>query len=99
MRCGTGSKSWVSSDEYQPPEWLRRFVAGLESLKIVQGGDAHIARLLGADPHTVAKGRRCDESAQPPIGIDWACFSHKAWPISAELFATCKASVWMMPRW
>jgi hypothetical protein len=39
-------------------ERQRRFFAGLESLKIGQGGDARIAQLLGVDPHTVAKGRR-----------------------------------------
>jgi len=39
-------------------ERQRRFFAGLESLKIGQGGDARIANLLGVDPHTVAKGRR-----------------------------------------
>jgi len=39
-------------------ERQRRFFAGLESLKIGQGGDARIAHLLGVDPHTVAKGRR-----------------------------------------
>ncbi|MHB8565354.1 MAG: hypothetical protein ACYDDA_15805 [Acidiferrobacteraceae bacterium] len=39
-------------------ERQRRFFAGLESLKIGPGGDARIARLLGVDPHTVAKGRR-----------------------------------------
>jgi hypothetical protein len=39
-------------------ERQRRFFAGLESLKIGQGGDARIATLLGVDPHTVAKGRR-----------------------------------------
>ena len=39
-------------------ERQRRFFAGLESLKIGQGGDTRIANLLGVDPHTVAKGRR-----------------------------------------
>jgi hypothetical protein len=39
-------------------ERQRRYFAGLESLKIGQGGDARIANLLGVDPHTVAKGRR-----------------------------------------
>jgi len=32
--------------------------AGLESLKLGHGGDAHIASLLGLDPHTVARGRQ-----------------------------------------
>jgi hypothetical protein len=32
--------------------------AGLESLKLGYGGDAHIASILGMDPHTVAKGRQ-----------------------------------------
>ncbi len=39
-------------------ERQRRCYAGLESLKAGTGGDARIARLLGIDPHTVAKGRR-----------------------------------------
>ncbi|MCY3820939.1 MAG: hypothetical protein OXH52_16535 [Gammaproteobacteria bacterium] len=39
-------------------ERQRRCYAGLESLKVGAGGDARIARLLGIDPHTVAKGRR-----------------------------------------
>ncbi len=39
-------------------EKQRRLYAGLESLKLGHGGDAHIASLLGLDPHTVAKGRR-----------------------------------------
>ena len=39
-------------------EKQRRLYAGLESLRIGQGGDAAISRLLGLDPHTVAKGRQ-----------------------------------------
>jgi len=39
-------------------ERQRRLYAGLESLKLGHGGDAHIASLLGMDPHTVARGRR-----------------------------------------
>jgi len=39
-------------------ERQRRLYAGLESLKLGHGGDAHIAALLGMDPHTVARGRR-----------------------------------------
>ena len=39
-------------------EKQRRLYAGLESLKLGHGGDAHIAFLLGMNPHTVAKGRR-----------------------------------------
>ena len=39
-------------------EKQRRVYAGLESLKLGHGGDAHIAALLGMDPHTVARGRR-----------------------------------------
>ena len=39
-------------------ERQRRLYAGLESLKLGHGGDAHIASILGMDPHTVAKGRR-----------------------------------------
>jgi hypothetical protein len=36
----------------------RRLYAGLEALKIGHGGDAAIARLLGVDPRTVARGRQ-----------------------------------------
>ena len=39
-------------------EKQRRLYAELESLKLGYGGDAHIAYILGMDPHTVAKGRR-----------------------------------------
>ena len=39
-------------------EKQRRLYAGLESLKLGHGGDAHIASVLGMDPHTVAKGRK-----------------------------------------
>jgi hypothetical protein len=39
-------------------EKQRRLYAGLESLKIGHGGDAHIASILGMNPHTVAKGRK-----------------------------------------
>jgi hypothetical protein len=39
-------------------EKQRRLYAGLESLKLGHGGDAHIGSLLGMDPHTVAKGRK-----------------------------------------
>ncbi len=39
-------------------EKQRRWYAGLESLKFGHGGDAHIAAILGMDPHTVAKGRK-----------------------------------------
>jgi len=39
-------------------ERQRRLYAGLESLKLGHGGDAHIASVLGMDPHTVAKGRK-----------------------------------------
>jgi hypothetical protein len=39
-------------------EKQRRWYAGLESLKLGHGGDAHIASILGMDPHTVAKGRQ-----------------------------------------
>jgi len=38
-------------------EKQRRLYAGLESMKQGRGGDAIIARLLGIDVHTVAKGR------------------------------------------
>jgi hypothetical protein len=38
-------------------EKQRRLFAGLESLKLGYGGDAHVASILGIDPHTVAKGR------------------------------------------
>ena len=39
-------------------ERQRRLYAGLESLKLGHGGDAHIASLLGMDPHTVERGRQ-----------------------------------------
>jgi hypothetical protein len=39
-------------------EKQRRLYAGLESLKLGHGGDAHIASILGMDVHTVAKGRK-----------------------------------------
>ena len=39
-------------------EKQRRLYAGLESLKLGHGGDAHIAGLFGIDPHTVARGRQ-----------------------------------------
>ena len=39
-------------------ERQRRLYAGLEALKLGHGGDAHIALLLGMDPHTVARGRQ-----------------------------------------
>jgi len=39
-------------------EKQRRLYAGLESLKLGHGGDAHIASILGMDAHTVAKGRK-----------------------------------------
>ncbi len=39
-------------------EKQRRLYAGLEALKSGHGGDARIAKLLGLDPATVARGRR-----------------------------------------
>ena len=39
-------------------EKQRRLYAGLESLKLGHGGDAHIASLLSMDAHTVARGRK-----------------------------------------
>jgi len=39
-------------------EKQRRLYAGLEAAKLGHGGDQRIAKLLGLDPHTVAKGRR-----------------------------------------
>ena len=39
-------------------EKQRRLFAGLESLKLGHGGDAHIAAVLGMNPHTVSKGRK-----------------------------------------
>ena len=39
-------------------EQQRRFFAGLESMKMGQGGDAKVAGILGIDPHTVSKGRK-----------------------------------------
>ena len=59
-------KDWVS-DEIKAAivlfcslldEQQRRLFAGLESLQFGHGGDRSIAKLLGLDPHTVAKGRR-----------------------------------------
>lgn len=38
-------------------EQQRRVFAGLESLKLGKGGDNLVARILGIDSHTVAKGR------------------------------------------
>lgn len=38
-------------------ERQRRLFAGLESMKLGRGGDLLVARLLGLDPATVAKGR------------------------------------------
>jgi hypothetical protein len=45
-------------------EKQRRLYAGLESLKLGHGGDAHIAKLFGIDPHTVARGRQELEAGQ-----------------------------------
>lgn len=39
-------------------EKQRRLYAGLEALKLGQGGDRRISQLLGLDPHTVSKGRQ-----------------------------------------
>ena len=39
-------------------EQQRRLYAGLEALKFGHGGDRKMARLLGLDPDTVAKGRQ-----------------------------------------
>lgn len=39
-------------------ERQRRLYAGLESLKLGYGGDAHTASLLGMSAHTVARGRK-----------------------------------------
>ncbi len=39
-------------------EKQRRLYAGLEAYKLGHGGDTQIARLLGLDVHTVAKGRK-----------------------------------------
>jgi hypothetical protein len=38
-------------------EKQRRLYAGLESLKLGQGGDRRVAEFLGMDAHTVARGR------------------------------------------
>ncbi len=45
-------------------EKQRRLYAGLESLKLGYGGDAHIAKLFDIDPHTVARGRQELESGE-----------------------------------
>ncbi len=39
-------------------EKQRRLYGGLESLKLGYGGDQKIARILGVDAHTVARGRK-----------------------------------------
>ena len=39
-------------------EQQRRLYAGLESMKLVHGGDSVLAEFLGLDPHTIARGRR-----------------------------------------
>jgi hypothetical protein len=39
-------------------EQQRRLYAGLEAHKVGQGGDRKIAKFLGLDVHTVARGRR-----------------------------------------
>lgn len=55
-------------------EKQRRLYAGLESLKLGHGGDAHIASLLGMDAHTVARGRKelidtdCGEDTVRAVG-------------------------------
>jgi hypothetical protein len=46
-------------------ERQRRLFSGLESLKLGSGGDALVARMLGMDPATVAKGRRELLEGQP----------------------------------
>ncbi len=38
-------------------EKQRRLFAGIEAMKLGKGGDTYIAKFLGIDPHTVAKGR------------------------------------------
>src|SRR5438034_2568243 len=39
-------------------EQQRRLFSGLESIKLVHGGDSILAEFLGLDPHTVARGRQ-----------------------------------------
>jgi hypothetical protein len=39
-------------------EQQRRLFAGLESIKLGNGGDTILAQFLGLDPHTVARGRQ-----------------------------------------
>jgi hypothetical protein len=39
-------------------EQQRRLFAGLESIKLGNGGDSILAEFLGLDPHTVARGRQ-----------------------------------------
>ena len=39
-------------------ERQRRLFAALESLRLGRGGDQTVARAIGMDPHTIAKGRR-----------------------------------------
>lgn len=51
-------------------ERQRRLYAGLESLKVGVGGDAHIAELFGIDRHTVARGREeLMRGCEPPEGV------------------------------
>ena len=63
----TGFHEWATSDETKAAlvlfvslldEKQRRLYAGLESLRLGRGGDRKIARLIGMDVHTVARGRR-----------------------------------------
>ena len=49
-------------------EKQRRVYAGLESLKLGYGGDQRIAKFIGMDPHTVAKGRR--ELLERDLAVD-----------------------------
>lgn len=49
-------------------EKQRRLFAGLESLKLGRGGDVLVARALGLDPATVAKGRR-ELLENPPVSV------------------------------
>ena len=66
-QLSVGAAGRVVADELQAAiilfcslldERQRRLYAGLESLKLGHGGDRRIAKLLGIDPATVARGRR-----------------------------------------
>lgn len=73
----TGFQDWAVSEETKAAlvlfislldEKQRRLYAGLESLRLGRGGDRKVARLVGMDVHTVARGRR--ELLERDIEVD-----------------------------